>query len=110
MLRVVTARYPRDQWNIYAAQASDGDNVTSDNSKTGNLLKDQILPICQYFAYLEVREEHGREMITDLWRTYEALARAGESIAMRKVSRRNEIYAVFRDLFAADKSVKMSRR
>ena len=28
MLRVVAARYPRDQWNIYAAQASDGDNVS----------------------------------------------------------------------------------
>ncbi len=102
MLRVVADRYPRDQWNIYAAQASDGDNVTMDNGKVANLLKQNILPICQYFAYLEVNDEGGRELNTDLWRTYDHLVKAGSAIAMRKVSERNQIFPVFRDLFARD--------
>jgi uncharacterized sporulation protein YeaH/YhbH (DUF444 family) len=102
MLRVVAARYPRDQWNIYAAQASDGDNVTIDNGKVAQLLKKKILPLCQYFAYIEVRDSGGREISTDLWRTYEQLTKSGESLAMRKVSERGQIYPVFRELFARE--------
>jgi uncharacterized sporulation protein YeaH/YhbH (DUF444 family) len=99
MLRVVAARYPRDQWNIYAAQASDGDNTAVDNAKVIQLLRQKILPLCQYFAYLEVKDPDGREMATDLWRTYEQLVKAGEPIAMRKVAERSQIFPVFHDLF-----------
>ncbi len=102
MLRVVTARYPRDQWNIYAAQASDGDNFSTDNGKVATLLKQHILPLCQYFAYIEVNDEGGRELNTDLWRTYDHLVKSGSPIAMRKVSERNQIFPVFRELFARD--------
>ena len=99
MLRVVAARYPRDQWNIYAAQASDGDNTAADNARVAQLLKQNILPLCRYFAYLEVGDPDGRGLLTDLWRTYEALVRTGQPIAMRKVSERSQIFPVFHDLF-----------
>jgi uncharacterized sporulation protein YeaH/YhbH (DUF444 family) len=102
MLRVVKARFPRDQWNIYAAQASDGDNASNDNVRAAALLKRFVLPACQYFAYLEVKDEGGREVTTDLWRTYEQMNKAGVAIAMRKVSQRSHIYPVFRALFAKD--------
>jgi uncharacterized sporulation protein YeaH/YhbH (DUF444 family) len=100
MLRVVAARYPKNQWNIYAAQASDGDNVPSDNSKVANLLKSKILPICQYFAYIEVKNQDGLSQTTDLWRTYDNLIKAGQPIATRRVSERGQIFPVFRELFA----------
>lgn len=103
MIKVVQARYPRDQWNIYAAQASDGDNLSTDNAKVSSLLQSQILPICQYFAYIEVASEHGGyEVNTELWRTYDELIKAGLPLAMRKVSRRNQIYPVFRELFSRE--------
>ena len=103
MQKVVQARYPRDQWNIYAAQASDGDNLSTDNAKVATLLRDQILPICQYFAYIEVASEHGGyEVNTELWRTYDELIKAGHPLAMKKVSRRNQIFPVFRELFSRD--------
>src|SRR6202020_2473444 len=54
MQRVIDERYNPDNWNIYAAQASDGDNTASDNDKTAALLTKVILPACQYYAYLEV--------------------------------------------------------
>lgn len=105
MLRVVTARYPRDQWNIYGAQASDGDNLSTDNAKVASLLQHKILPICQYFAYIEVSSEHGGyEVNTELWRTYDELIKAGHPLAMRKVSRRNQIFPVFRELFSREQS------
>lgn len=103
MLKVLATRYPRDQWNIYGAQASDGDNLSSDNARTAALLERKILPLCRYFAYLEVGEESdGLNLGSDLWRTYEQLSRSGHPLAMRKVNHRNEIFPVFRELFARD--------
>jgi uncharacterized protein len=106
MLDVVSGRYSPADWNIYAAQASDGDNTSSDNERTAALLTDSILPICQYYAYLEVGREGEsfppgfvrRE--SDLWQTYNVIARSGAPLAMRKVNHRRDIYPVFRELFA----------
>jgi uncharacterized sporulation protein YeaH/YhbH (DUF444 family) len=99
MLRVIGQRYPSSHWNIYAAQASDGDNVPSDNTKVASLLRGKVLPACQYFAYIEVGHQDGMSQMTDLWRTYEALIRDGDPIAARKVNDRAQIFPVFRDLF-----------
>src|SRR6202453_5288889 len=60
MLRVVQARYRPSDWNIYAAEASDGDNAPGDGETAARLLRDEILPISQYFAYLEVGEANER--------------------------------------------------
>ncbi len=93
MKRVIAERYDPNDWNIYAAQASDGDNVSSDGPTATDLLRANILPACQHFAYLEVGDENGPragfvEHRTTLWRTYEAIAKAGGPIAMRKVNHR----------------------
>jgi uncharacterized sporulation protein YeaH/YhbH (DUF444 family) len=106
MLRVVAARYPRQLWNIYAAQASDGDNIGSDNAKVAALLKQKILPMCQYFAYIEVKGEGSGLQLSDLWRTYDQLIKAGQPIAVRRVSERGQIYPVFRELFAPQRQTR----
>ncbi|MEZ0169326.1 YeaH/YhbH family protein [Microvirga sp. TS319] len=105
MQRVVAERYPPENWNIYAAQASDGDNSPNDGATSAALLRDVILPACQYYAYLEVGSDHDRMQAgfinhkTALWQTYETLQEEGANIAMRKVNHRREIYPVFRELF-----------
>ncbi len=103
MARIVAARYPPGDWNIYAAQASDGDNTSTDNETTAALLMHTVLPLCQYFAYLEVgREEEQAGFVrhqSDLWRTYEILRGGEANFAMRQVRQRGEIYPVFRELF-----------
>ena len=105
MIRIAGQRYPREDWNIYAAQASDGDNSARDGEKTAALLSEGILPLCQYFAYLEVGPENERQSAgfvsrgTDLWRTYELVRQRGSQFAMRRVNHRNDIYPVFRELF-----------
>src|SRR5689334_15066043 len=106
MQRVVEERYNPDSWNIYAAQASDGDNTASDNEKTGSLLTEIILPVCQYYAYLEVGRDSEHfppgfiRRDSDLWQTYTAICESGAPMAMRKVGHRRDIYPVFRELFA----------
>lgn len=101
--RIIHDRYRPDDWNIYMAQASDGDNTPSDNDRTEALLKEAILPVCQYFAYLQTGNEDdetdGAPRETEVWRTYDQLRDAGAAIAMREVRHRRDIYPVFRELF-----------
>jgi uncharacterized protein len=104
MAAVVADRYPADTWNIYAAQASDGDNLPIDNEKTVALLKSAILPLCQYYAYIEVGREpeerrRGGEPPSTLWRAYDLILSPQVPMAMRKVRDRRDIYPVFRELF-----------
>lgn len=100
MRDIVAKRYRPEDWNIYAAQASDGDNSYSDEAATGQLLKEAILPVSQYFAYLEVGEgDREAPSHSALWKLYERLRSEGAPLSIRKVSHRSEIFPVFRELF-----------
>ena len=98
-IRIQRARYPRDSWNIYAAQASDGDNSGSDTHQAVALLETAILPIVQHFAYIEVATAGFMRGETDLWRGYDPLSKRAPRLAMRRVADRADIFPVFRDLF-----------
>ncbi|MGJ0393621.1 MAG: YeaH/YhbH family protein [Methylocystis sp.] len=104
MDRIIADRFDPANWNIYGAQASDGDNMMSDNSRTRELLQDKILPLCQYFAYLEVANANDGVNLSyiggsSLWNAYAPLAASERNFQMRRVSRREHIYPVFRELF-----------
>jgi uncharacterized protein len=105
MADVIARRYPPSQWNIYGAQASDGDNSPGDNDRAVEMLRGTILPMCQYYAYLEVgRSDLDRAGIipahrTTLWTAYEEIIRPDVHMSMRRVNDRRDIYPVFRELF-----------
>src|SRR6201985_3711919 len=102
MSDIVRSRFRPADWNIYAAQASDGDNSIADSALTGRLLTDQILPVSQFFAYLEVGAANGSSFEmpdSSLWTLYQRLRANGAPLSMRKVSSRSEIFPVFHDLF-----------
>src|SRR5258708_5022954 len=72
-------------WNIYAAQASDGDNSRSDGEVRGRLLTEMILPGSQFFAYLEVGETGGSTFDmpdSALWTLYQRLRADGAPLSM----------------------------
>ena len=99
---IVQSRYRPADWNIYAAQASDGDNSHSDGAVAGRLLTEMILPVTQFFAYLEVGEAGGSTFdLSDssLWTLYQRLRSEGAPLSARKVRDRSEIFPVFHDLF-----------
>ena len=91
---IIQARYPRSEWNIYGAQASDGDNWHDDSPRCRELLEQKILPQCRYFAYIQVVDEE-----QSLWHEYASLVDETANFAMRKASGAGQIYPVFRDLF-----------
>jgi uncharacterized protein len=106
MRRIVEARYPVDRWNIYAAQASDGDNYPSDSRACQALLVDQILPLCQYFAYVEVYDGRRADIfladtnVSELWRDYEAVTGGRSNFAMKRVFSKADVFPVFQQLFS----------
>ncbi len=102
MHEIVRSRFRPADWNIYAAQASDGDNSFSDGVVAGRLLTEMILPVSQFFAYLEVDENGGSTFDmpdSSLWTLYQRLRADGAPLSMRKVSDRSQIFPVFHDLF-----------
>src|ERR1700675_3213666 len=102
MHEIVRSRFRPADWNIYAAQASDGDNSISDGAAVSRLLTEMILLVSQFFAYLEVDETSGSTFdMPDLalWTLYERLRADGAPLSIRKVSERSEIFPVFHDLF-----------
>jgi uncharacterized sporulation protein YeaH/YhbH (DUF444 family) len=102
MHEIVKSRFRPADWNIYAAQASDGDNTSSDSDAVSRLLTERILPVSQFFAYLEVGDTGGStfEMPdSSLWTLYQRLRSEGAPLSMRKVSDRSQIFPVFHDLF-----------
>jgi uncharacterized protein len=102
MSDIVKSRFRPSDWNIYAAQASDGDNSIADSALTGRLLTESILPVSQFFAYLEVGEASGSSFEmpdSSLWTLYQRLRADGAPLSMRKVNERSQIFPVFHDLF-----------
>jgi uncharacterized sporulation protein YeaH/YhbH (DUF444 family) len=91
---VIQARYPTSEWNLYVAQASDGDNWHHDSSRCSQILEDKILPLVRYYAYVQVAQTE-----QNLWDEYLALAERHKHFAMRKVLDAAQIYPVFRELF-----------
>jgi uncharacterized sporulation protein YeaH/YhbH (DUF444 family) len=94
MEEIIRARYSPSEWNIYGAQASDGDNWHHDSGRCRELLSDKLLPLVRYFAYVQVAEEE-----QNLWEEYTQLAEQHKHFAMRKATEAAQIYPVFRDLF-----------
>ena len=110
MKKVLADRYPTDQWNIYAAQASDGDNYSNDGAKCPALLAEDLLPKCQYYAYIEITDEREAEIFaaaegeTALWKAYAPLAATHPQFALKRVTKAADIFPVFRELFAKNRA------
>ncbi len=107
MLKIVRDRYPVGEWNIYAAQASDGENYASDADKCIALLGGGVMPLCQYYAYVEILDGRDLEIFPDgtaLWRAYRGINEAWPNFEMKRIAEPGDIYPVFRELFSTRES------
>ena len=96
MQEIMAERYPANEWNIYAAQASDGDNWNDDSPVCRDILINQIMPFVQYFSYVEITPREHQA----LWYEYNQVAEAfGDSFAQQQLVTAGDIYPVFRELF-----------
>ena len=93
--QIIAKRYHPKAWNIYVAQASDGDNWNADSPYCLELLRDNIMPMIQYFAYIEIMPRHHQS----LWEMYLHVAEQYPQFAMENIDTVADIYPVFRALF-----------
>ncbi|MFD2165932.1 YeaH/YhbH family protein [Thalassotalea euphylliae] len=95
MIKVIEDRYSSNDWNIYGAQASDGDNWADDSPLCKKLLLEKILPRSRYFSYIEITQRAHQT----LWHQYQEVANQCGYFAMRHIKSVEDIYPVFRELF-----------
>lgn len=99
-------RYPTNEWNIYVAQCSDGDNCSAaDSIDCCSTIEENILPIAQYFAYIQT--EYSRSNLDtqffnseySLWSHYSTLKDKYKHFEMKQVAKQSDIWKVFVELF-----------
>jgi len=95
MDKIITERYNDNQWNIYGAQASDGDNWADDSPHCQSLLINKILPKTRYFSYIEITQRAHQT----LWQHYQKITETHSNFAIRHIKEVADIYPVFRELF-----------
>jgi len=95
MDEIVKDRYLANDWNIYGAQASDGDNWADDSPLCKQLLQEKILPKARYFSYIEITQRAHQT----LWHQYSDVAKQCPYFAMQHIKTVEDIYPVFRELF-----------
>ena len=96
MGEIMTQRFPSDQWNIYGAQASDGDAFGADPEKSRAFLEDELMPKVRHFAYVEIDTPNSR--LSTLAAAYRRIT--SKQFDMTEVQERTDIYPVFRKLFS----------
>ena len=105
MLEIQKERYTTSDWNIYAAQASDGYTQSGDARRCVEMLNAEIMPLCQYYAYIEILDEREMEVFAsedsgaELWRAYRTVAEVWPNFATKRISKPADIFPVFRELF-----------
>lgn len=105
MQDIIKERYDLNTWNIYACQASDGDNWTTDNAVVRDLLENYLLNVVQYYAYVEIKDQKYRgNRDSDLWDMYDDIRSTHSNFDITQITDVTEIYPVFRKLFEKDKA------
>ncbi|WP_404390128.1 YeaH/YhbH family protein [Pseudoalteromonas phenolica] len=95
MDEIVKERYSQGDWNIYAAQASDGDNWADDSPHCTDILTNKLLKTVRYYAYIEITTRAHQS----LWREYQGIAQTHDNFAMQHIRGVEDIYPIFRELF-----------
>ncbi|MFZ2171367.1 MAG: YeaH/YhbH family protein [Methylococcaceae bacterium] len=95
MSAIIQQRFPTAEWNIYAAQASDGDNWENDSKECTKILSEKIMPYMQYYAYIEITKDKHQ----NLWYEYLTIKDQWNNFAMQRIEALTDIYPVFRKLF-----------
>lgn len=95
LIEIIKKRYHNGDWNNYVAQASDGDNWDNDSVLCKQLMIQNIMPMVQYFTYVEITDGPPQ----NLWEQYTAILEHHPHFAMQKIEKPSDIYPVFRELF-----------
>lgn len=100
--QIIDDRYNLNDWNIYVAQISDGDNYTTDNPELTSSME-KLLPKVQYFAYIEIFKMYKiiqQGLNSDVWALYDDLSKEFQQLKIKHVADVSDIWPVFKKLFS----------
>lgn len=101
---IIDKRFNINDWNIYVAQVSDGDNFPLDQENIVTAMR-SLLPLTQYFAYVELHDDVvTRQHYSDLWMQYRELEKEFSYMQMREANDVTDIWKVFKELFSKEKT------
>lgn len=93
--QIIDQRYGDGNWNIYGAQASDGDNWADDTRACKPMIEDLLKDMQAYF-YTEITPRDHQ----NLWHMYaEIQAKHPDQFWMGQIRNRQEIFPIFREFF-----------
>lgn len=94
---IVSKDYNSYDWNLYAFQFSDGDNISADdNLKCCEMLEEKILPLMNLFGYGQVESTYGTgEYLSEIGK----LKTQYKNLALSKIKDRNSIVKSIQDFF-----------
>ena len=94
MKEIIDERYPSDEEHLWRA----GLYWYFGNTRAAVTLTEQLLPMCQFYAYVEIVEESARMLLDnteageDLWQNYRQAKEACRHFEMQRVSEPGYIY------------------
>lgn len=115
ILEIQQARFPKHEYNIYIASASDGDNFENDNEICEKIISTQLLPLVQFMIYIEVgaRDEDGlynffgiKNNRSGLWKLYTELTKSNKNLIAARIRTIEDVYPVFREIFGVKEKSK----
>ena len=102
MHEIAAERYNTSDWNIYVAQASDGDNWHDDSGMCKDILSEKIMPMVQYYSYVEVKPVGHQS----LWEEYTQVEQSFEHFTMQQLDDISDIFPVLHELFRKQEDIK----
>ena len=95
--KIIDARYPPSEWNVYAFHFSDGDNWGDDVPKCIELLTKELLPKVNLFGYGQVESPYGSGEFYD----YVAeLAEEQENVVVSRIPDREAILGSIKEFLS----------
>ena len=95
--RIIDARYPSTEWNLYAFHFSDGDNWGDDVPKCLDILRSQLLPKLNLFGYGQVESPYGSAEFYD---HLLELAGADKKVILSKIPDRDSILGSIKEFLS----------
>jgi uncharacterized protein len=95
--KIMAARYPHSEWNVYAFHFSDGDNWGDDNARCLKLLSEEMLPKLNLFGYGQVESPYGSG---EFYEHISELLDEHENVVATKVPDRDSILASIKEFLS----------
>lgn len=99
--QLIQKHYPYNEWNVYPFHFSDGDNWSGEDTKLCmDILKDNLLPVCNVFCYGQVESRYGSgQFIKDLTECFHE----SEKIVTSKIESKEAIYRSLKEFLGKGK-------